>query len=137
MQAEDEDALFHRGLEIRRQVLGADYVDSSIAKADDFMMAFQRLVTRWCWGETWGGEGLSPKLRSMLNLVMLTALNRPNELKLHVRGALRNGVTPDEIRDILLHATIYCGIPAGLDAFKSAHAVITAESAAEAGASHG
>ena len=101
----------------------------SIAKADKFMMAFQRITTEWCWGYAWTRPGLDRKSRSMLNLAMLTALNRPNEIKLHVKGALKHGLTPDDIQEILLHATVYCGIPAGLDAFKAAHEVLKAEGA--------
>lgn len=117
-------ALFDRGLQIRRSVLGPDYVDKSLASANDFMMAFQEITTAWCWGYGWGRPGLPQKTRSMLNLAMLTALNRSDELRLHVRGALANGVTADEIKEILLQATIYCGIPAGLDAFSSANEVL-------------
>ncbi|SAI70943.1 carboxymuconolactone decarboxylase [Bordetella ansorpii] len=117
-------ALFDQGLELRREVLGAEYVDGSLARANDFMMAFQRITTEWCWGYAWGRSGLDKKTRSMLNLAMLTALNRPAEIKLHVKGALNNGVTADEIKEILLHATVYCGIPAGLDAFKVANGVL-------------
>lgn len=124
-----ENAQFKKGLEVRRAVLGADYVDGSLAKADDFMMAFQRITTEWCWGYAWTRDGLDRKTRSMLNLAMLTALSKPVELKLHVKGALANGVTVDEIKEILLHATVYCGIPAGLDAFKAAHEVLKAEGA--------
>ena len=124
---------FKKGLEVRRKVLGKDYVDNSIAKADDFMMAFQNITTEWCWGYAWTRPGLSHKTRSMLNLVMLTALGKPNELKLHVKGALANGLTVEEIKEILLHATVYCGIPAGLDAFKAAHEVLKAEGAVPAG----
>ena len=124
-----ENAQFEKGLEVRRAVLGADYVDGSLAKADDFMMAFQRITTEWCWGYAWTRDGLNRKTRSMLNLAMLTALSKPAELKLHVKGALANGVTTDEIKEILLHATVYCGIPAGLDAFKAAHEVLKAEGA--------
>lgn len=120
---------FEKGLKIRREVLGADYVDGSIAKADDFMMAFQNITTEWCWGYAWSRDGLDRKTRSMLNLAMLTALSKPSELKLHVKGALANGVSVDEIKEILLHATVYCGIPAGLDAFKAAHEVLKAEGA--------
>jgi 4-carboxymuconolactone decarboxylase len=115
---------FETGLEIRRAVLGSEYVDGSLARADDFMMAFQEITTEWCWGYTWSRPGLDRKTRSMLNLAMLTALGRPDELRLHVRGALNNGVTAEEIREVLVHATVYCGIPAGLDAFKVAHAVL-------------
>jgi 4-carboxymuconolactone decarboxylase len=114
---------------VRRAVLGTDYVDGSIAKADDFMMAFQRITTEWCWGYAWTRPGLDRKTRSMLNLAMLTALNRPAEIKLHVKGALANGVTVEEIKEILLHATVYCGIPAGLDAFKAAHETLVKEGA--------
>ncbi|BEV44977.1 carboxymuconolactone decarboxylase family protein [Afipia carboxidovorans] len=115
---------FERGLKVRREVLGADYVDGSIARADDFMMAFQTITTEWCWGHAWAREGLSRKTRSMINIAMLTALNKPAELRLHVKGALTNGVTVDEIKEILIHATTYCGVPAGLEAFKTAHAVL-------------
>ena len=124
-----ENAQFEKGLEVRRAVLGADYVDASLAKADDFMMAFQRITTEWCWGYAWTRDGLNHKTRSMLNLAMLTALSKPAELKLHVKGALANGVTVDEIKEILLHATVYCGIPAGLEAFKAAHEVLKSEGA--------
>jgi 4-carboxymuconolactone decarboxylase len=125
----ETQTLFDQGLELRREVLGAEYVDGSLAKANDFMMAFQRITTEWCWGYAWTRDGLEKKTRSMLNLAMLTALNRPNEIKLHVRGALNNGVTVQEIKEILLHATVYCGIPAGLDAFKVANAVLEEEGA--------
>jgi 4-carboxymuconolactone decarboxylase len=124
-----ESEQFQKGLVVRRKVLGAEYVDNGIANADDFMMAFQRITTEWCWGYAWTREGLDHKTRSMLNLAMLTALNRSPEIKLHVKGALANGVTVDEIKEVLLHATVYCGIPAGLDAFKAAHEVLKAEGA--------
>mgnify|MGYP001074382744 CR=1 FL=1 len=124
-----DNAQFDKGLEMRRKVLGADYVDNSLAKADDFMMAFQRITTEWCWGYAWTRDGLDHRTRSIINLAMLTALNKPAELKLHVKGALGNGVTVDEIKEILLHATVYCGIPAGLEAFKAAHEVLKAEGA--------
>jgi 4-carboxymuconolactone decarboxylase len=123
------DNLFDTGLAIRREVLGADYVDGSLARADEFMMAFHRMTTEWCWGYTWSRPGLDRKTRSIVNLAMLTALGKPSELKLNVRGALANGVTTDEIMETLLHATVYCGIPAGLDAFKIAHAVLVDEGA--------
>lgn len=124
-----ESSIFEKGLEVRREVLGAAYVDGSLAKADDFMMAFQRITTEWCWGYVWTRDGLDRRTRSMLNLAMLTALSKPAELKLHVKGALANGVTVDEIKEILLHAAVYSGIPAGLDAFKAAHEVLLAEGA--------
>jgi len=120
---------FEKGLEARREVLGKDYVDGSIAKADDFMMAFQEITTEWCWGYAWTRPGLDRKTRSMINLAMLTALSKPAELKLHVKGALTNGVSVEEIKEILVHATVYCGIPAGLEAFKAAHEVLKAEGA--------
>jgi 4-carboxymuconolactone decarboxylase len=120
------DDLFKEGLSLRRQVLGAEYVDRSMESANDFMMTFQRVTTEWCWGYAWGRDTLDLKTRSMLNLAMLTALNRSAEIKLHVRGAVNNGVTVEEIREILLHATVYCGIPAGLDAFKAANEVLQA-----------
>jgi 4-carboxymuconolactone decarboxylase len=116
--------LFDRGLALRREVLGADYVDKSLSSANEFMTAFQRITTEWCWGYAWTRPGLDRKTRSLLNLAMLTALNRSPEVKLHVRGAINNGVTVDEIKEVLLHATIYCGIPAGLDAFKAANEVL-------------
>ena len=118
------DGLFERGLALRREVLGAEYVDKSLQSANEFMMAFQRITTEWCWGYAWTRPGLDKKTRSLLNLAMLTALNRSPEIKLHVRGALTNGVTVDEIKETLIHATIYCGIPAGLDAFKAANDVL-------------
>ena len=123
------EGLFNRGLAVRREVLGADYVDSSIAGANEFMQAFQHITTEMCWGYAWTRPGLDRRTRSLLNLAMLTALKAPAELKLHVRGALTNGVTPDEIKETLLHATVYCGIPAGLEAFKAANEVLVAEGA--------
>ena len=123
--------LFKDGLAVRRAVLGTEYVDGSMAKANGFTMAFQNITTEMCWGYAWTREGLSRKTRSMLNLAMLTALNRPAEIKLHVKGALANGVTVEEIKEVLLHATVYCGIPAGLDAFKVANVVLEEEGAFE------
>lgn len=119
--------LHQKGLGIRRTVLGVDYVDGSFASANDFMMAFQHMTTEWCWGYTWGRPGLDLKTRSLLNLAMLTALKRSSELKLHVRGALVNGVTVAEIKEVLLQATVSCGIPAGLDAFKASNEVLKSE----------
>jgi 4-carboxymuconolactone decarboxylase len=118
------DQLFEQGLAVRREVLGSTYVDGSLAAANDFTMAFQRIATEWCWGYAWTREGLDRKTRSLINLAMLTALNRAPEIKLHVRGAINNGVTVDQIKEVLLHATVYCGIPAGLDAFKAANEVL-------------
>jgi 4-carboxymuconolactone decarboxylase len=115
-------------------VLGSEYVDRSLAAADGFTMAMQRVATAWGWGWAWGDPTLDRRTRSLVNLAMLTALGRPHELKLHVKGALNNGVTVEEIRAALLHATAYCGIPAGLDAFKAAHEVLLAEGALPAAA---
>lgn len=120
-----QSALFERGLAVRREVLGAEYVDKSVNSSNEFMMSFQKVVTEYCWGDTWTRPGLDRKTRSMLNLAMLTALNRPAEIRLHVRGAINNGVSVDEIREVLLHATVYCGIPAGLDAFKACNEILT------------
>jgi 4-carboxymuconolactone decarboxylase len=125
----DDKALFDKGLPIRRAVLGAEYVDASMEKADDFMMAFQRATTSWAWGWAWGDPTLDRKTRSLLNLAMLTATGHAGELKLHVKGALNNGVTVDEIKAVLLHATAYSGIPSGLNAFKAAHEVLVKEGA--------
>jgi 4-carboxymuconolactone decarboxylase len=127
------DELFDRGLSVRREVLGPEYVDNSLKSANSFMMAFQQMTTEWCWGYAWTRSGLDRKTRSLLNLAMLTALNRSPEVKLHVRGALNNGVTVDEIKEVLLHATVYCGIPAGLDAFKAANEVLKEMGAVPAG----
>ena len=118
-----EGSLFQAGLEVRKAVLGKEFVENAIKNADDFSRPLQELVTEYCWGAVWTREGLSRKTRSMLNLAMLTALNRPHELKLHVKGAIRNGVTKEEICEVLLQTAIYCGVPAGVDAFRSAREV--------------
>jgi 4-carboxymuconolactone decarboxylase len=114
---------FDAGLEVRREVLGAEYVDKSINNMNEFTEDLQKLVTEYCWGEIWTRDGLPKKTRSMINLAMLTALNRPHEIKLHLRGALNNGVTKEEIKEILLQTAIYCGVPAALDSFKIAQEV--------------
>lgn len=114
---------FDEGLQVRREVLGAEYVDNSIKNATSFTKPLQELVTEYCWGEIWTREGLPKKTRSMINLSMLTALNRPHELKLHLRGAINNGVTKDEIQEIFLQTAIYCGVPASLDSFKIAQEI--------------
>jgi 4-carboxymuconolactone decarboxylase len=114
---------FDKGLKTRREVLGADYVDASIASADDFNRPLQELVTEYCWNEIWNRPGLDRRTRSFLNLAMITALNRPHELKLHVRGAINNGLTKDEIREVFLQAAIYCGVPAAIDSFRTAKEV--------------
>jgi 4-carboxymuconolactone decarboxylase len=112
--------LYDRGLATRREVLGADYVDAAIANADDFSRDLQQLVTQFAWGEVWNRPGLDRKTRSLLNLAMLTALNRPHELRLHLRGALNNGASQAEIREVLLQSAIYCGVPAAMDSFRQA-----------------
>lgn len=114
---------FEKGLKTRREVLGAEYVDASISNADDFNRPMQELVTEYCWNEIWNRPGLDRRTRSFLNLAMITALNRPHELKLHVRGAINNGLTKDEIREVFLQAAIYCGVPAAIDSFRSAKEV--------------
>ena len=111
---------FDKGLEVRQAVLGREYVEKSLRNADEFNRPFQELVTEYCWGAVWGREELPRKTRSMLNLAMLGILNRPNELKLHIRGALRNGVTKEEIREVLIQVAIYAGIPCGVDSFRIA-----------------
>jgi 4-carboxymuconolactone decarboxylase len=116
---------FDEGLAIRKSVLGAEFVDKAIGAADDFNRPLQELVTEYCWGAVWSREGLSRRDRSLLNLAMLTALNRPHELKMHVQGALRNGVKKEEIREVLLQATIYAGVPAGVDAFRVAREALS------------
>ena len=118
-----DKATFDRGLEIRRAVLGADYVDNAMKTADDFNRPMQELTTEYCWGYVWGRDGLDRKTRSLLNLAMISALNRPHELKIHVAGALRNGVTRDEIREVFMQVAIYCGVPAGVDSFRTAREV--------------
>jgi len=114
---------FDTGLEIRKSVLGAEFVDNAIKSADDFNRPLQELVTEYCWGAVWGREGLSKKERSLLNLAMLSALNRPHELKVHVKGALTNGVTREQIREVFMQVAIYCGVPAGVDSFRTAREV--------------
>jgi len=111
---------YQRGREIRSEVLGKDYVDKALAEADDFTGPLQDLVTEYCWGAVWGRDGLNRKTRSMLNLAMIPILNRPNELRTHIRAALTNGVTRDEIREIFLQVAIYGGVPAAVDSFRIA-----------------
>jgi 4-carboxymuconolactone decarboxylase len=116
-------AVYERGSEIRREVLGSQYVDAAMASADDFNTPLQELVTEYCWGAVWAREGLTRKTRSLLNLAMISALNRPHELKAHLRGALRNGVSKEEIREVFLQVAIYCGVPAAVDSFRLAREV--------------
>jgi 4-carboxymuconolactone decarboxylase len=124
------EELFAKGLQTRKEVLGADYVEQSIRNADAFTLEIQELVTQYCWGDVWNRPGLDRRSRSLLNLGMIAALNRPHELRLHVRGALRNGMTKEEIKEAFLQVAVYCGVPAGIDAFRTARAVFE-EMAAE------
>ena len=119
--------LFEKGLKIRREVLGSKHVDKSIAATDDFSRPLQELVTEYCWGEIWSRPGLDRRMRSMINLAMLTALNRPHEVKLHVRAALNNGLSKADIREVFLQAMIYCGVPAAVDSFRIAQEVFKEE----------
>jgi 4-carboxymuconolactone decarboxylase len=123
---------FKAGLKVRREVLGAQYVDESIAQADSFTEDWQQFVTEHAWGAVWTRDGLDRKTRSFLNLAMLAAMNRPAELKLHIRGALNNGVTRDEMKEVFLQVAVYCGAPAGLDAFKVAKQVFLEDDAPKA-----
>ncbi len=119
----DSQQRYERGLGIRKEVLGAEYVEASLRAADDFTRDLQRLVTEYAWGEIWARPGLSRRERSLLNLAMITALNRPHELRLHVRGALNNGLSKDEIKEVFLQTAVYCGAPAALDSFRVAREV--------------
>ncbi len=112
--------MFEKGLGVRKAVLGKEYVEKSLAGADEFTRPMQELVTKYCWGEVWGNGNLSRRDRSLLNIAMISILNRPHELKLHVKGALTNGVTRDEIREVILQVAIYAGVPAGVDATRIA-----------------
>lgn len=111
---------FEKGLQLRREVLGAEYVDASMSQADDFSRPLQELVTEYCWGNVWSRPGLDRKTRSLINVAMLTALNRPHEVKLHLRGALNNGCSKNDIMEVLLQTAIYCGVPAAMDSLRVA-----------------
>ncbi|WP_246021811.1 carboxymuconolactone decarboxylase family protein [Alteraurantiacibacter aquimixticola] len=113
--------MFDRGMEIRRKVLGDEYVDKALAKSGPFNEPLQELVTTYCWGWNWGREGLPLRDRSLINLAMIAVLGRENELKIHIRGALNNGLSKDEIREVLLQVGIYAGIPAAVDSFRIAN----------------
>lgn len=115
---------YDRGREIRASVLGPDYVEQTAASADEFSEPLQDLITEYCWGAVWGRDGLSLKTRSMLNVAMLAVLNRPHELRTHIRGALTNGVTRDEVREILLQVAVYAGVPAAADSFRTARTAL-------------
>ena len=129
----NENEAFKAGLAVRKKVLGDAYVDNALSKVDDFTEPLQQYLTEHAWGATWVREGLTLKQRSMLNLAILTAINRPNELKIHIRGAINNGVTQDEMREIFLHCGVYCGAPAALDSFKMAQQVFKEDAEAAAG----
>lgn len=128
----DQNETFKAGLAVRKKVLGDQYVEDALAKVDDFTAPLQQYLTEHAWGATWVREGLTLKQRSMLNLGILTAINRPHELKIHIRGAINNGVTKEEMREIFLHCGVYCGAPAALESFKIAQQVF-AEMQASAG----
>ncbi len=119
-----ESEMFAKGFENRKTVLGPTHVENSWQNADDFNRPAQRLVTEYCWGEVWGDQTIPFRVRSMLNLAMLTAMNQHHELGVHVKGALNNGVTPEEIQAVLMQAMVYCGAPAALAAFRTASAAI-------------
>lgn len=132
----NHEATYEAGLAVRREVLGSEYVDRSLANATDFTRAMQELVTEYCWGAIWTRDGLARRERSLINLAMMTALNRPFELALHVRGALNNGITRQEIQEVFLQCAIYSGVPAALESFKVAESVF-AEVDAGAETTHG
>jgi 4-carboxymuconolactone decarboxylase len=122
-----DEQLYKKAMAVRRQVLGDAYVDKATASVDDFNREFQRIVTEYCWGEVWTRQVLTNKQRSLNNLCIIAALNRAAEFELHVRGAIRNGCTPEEIRDTLIQVAVYAGIPAGVEAFRIARKVLIEE----------
>jgi 4-carboxymuconolactone decarboxylase len=124
MTTQQADGRFGRGLQARREVLGTEHVDRSLERVTEFSRPVQELVTEYCWGEIWTRPGLDRKTRSLLNIAMLTALNRMHELAVHVRGALTNGATEEEIQEALLQTAIYCGVPASLESFRVAEQVL-------------
>ena len=119
---------FDKGLEMRKQVLGAEYVEKSMSGANDFNREFQQLVTEYAWGQCWGSEVLSKKERSILNLGMLAALGRMHEFELHFKGAVRNGLTADQLKEVLTQIAVYCGIPAGVESFRIGRKVLDEQS---------
>jgi 4-carboxymuconolactone decarboxylase len=121
----DERERFERGMKVRREVLGDAYVDAAIAKRNTFSEEFQDLITRYAWGEIWTRPGLPRQTRSLITVAMLVALNREEELRMHLRGALKNGATQEEIRETLLQSAIYCGVPAANSAFRIAQEIFT------------
>jgi 4-carboxymuconolactone decarboxylase len=129
----DENGRYARGLATRREVLGDEHVERSLRDATDFSAVAQDFVTEFCWGDVWTRPGLDRRTRSLINLAMLTALNRMHEFRVHVRGAVNNGCTVEEIRETLLQALVYCGAPAGLQSFREAEAVLDEMAAATPG----
>ena len=123
------DERYETGMSIRREVLGDDHVDRAIAGTVDFTASFQDFITRYAWGDIWAREGLSRQIRSAITLAVLTALGREGELELHIRGALRNGLSPDEIAEVLLHTAVYAGVPAANAAFSVAREALERERA--------
>ena len=116
---------YEEGLKIRKAVLGEEYVNRALANVNSFNAPLQELVTEYCWGKIWGRPGLDRRQRSLLNLGMISVLNRPHELKAHIRGALTNGVTPAEISEVFLQVMVYAGVPAAVDSFRIANEVFT------------
>ena len=125
--------MYEKGLQIRREVLGSDYVDRAIGSADDFNREFQEILTEYCWGAVWGRPGLSRRQRSLNNICMLSALGRSHELELHLKGALTNGVSVDEIKETLIQVAVYCGAPAAVEGFRVARRVLDERARAEGG----
>ncbi|MFO1502765.1 MAG: carboxymuconolactone decarboxylase family protein [Steroidobacteraceae bacterium] len=124
---------FEKGLALRKQVLGAEYVEKSMAAADSFSMPMQELSTEYCWGHVWTRPGLELRERSLINIAMISALNRPHELKLHVKAALNNGLTREQIREVILQVAVYCGVPAGIDSTRIAREAFAEIDAAKKG----
>ena len=124
---------FEKGLALRKQVLGAEYVEKSMASADDFSRPMQELSTEYCWGHVWTRPGLELRERSLINIAMISALNRPHELKLHVKAALNNGLSREEIREVILQVAVYCGVPAGIDSTRIAREAFAEIDAAKKG----
>ncbi|AAY81120.1 carboxymuconolactone decarboxylase family protein [Sulfolobus acidocaldarius] len=118
------ESKYQKGLELRKQVVGEKYVNRALSTATDFSKPLQDLITEHVWGNIWSRPVLDRKTRSLITVAMLIALNRPNELRIHIKGALRNGCSKEEIRELLIHSTVYCGFPAAVDAFKIAEEVI-------------
>ncbi len=125
--------MYEKGLQVRREVLGSEYVDRAIGSADDFNREFQEILTEYCWGAVWGRPGLSRRQRSLNNICMLSALGRSHELELHLKGALTNGVSVDEIKETLIQVAVYCGAPAAVEGFRIARRVLDERARSEGG----